>query len=944
MQIKNLERIDALVELDVYKIPYKVSGENEVTVVCPFHTHSDSPLSLNTKKNVYKCWSSACNATGNIVDLIVKHSKSTHALVWEDLNDKYQLQDGKPPLDPQIIEKQHKLLLKQPEMLEELYKRAVTDDDIRKHRLGYKNERITIPIRNKNGDFVTTRNYKPVCGKGEPKFTNLSGRSQLSLFPIYALERNAVILCGGEIKAIVADRVLAGCGVGGLSVTGGEGNISLDLVKKFQDKTVYICMDIDDAGQRAAAKLALLLCRVAKWVGIVELPLDLEKYPTGDLNDFVAEGGDLEKLLREVEVFIIPTPSKINLDKCVPISLSKAYEAGSVHKAVKIDAQIGALCDTAYSLPKDVTVDCNKDGKFCPVCPKFTCKDDDKLWQISNTSPQLVGMMDKPDVKQRELIMDALSIPTGCKVVDCEAVGWYNVEDVRISPPLEITSSTTEKSFQPAVCIGSGLEVNETYSLRGVPIPHPDTQKITMLVGAYEPVKDSLSSYELGDTNDLLVFQPTEWTAEGVRQKCKDIAADFETNVTKIYQREALHLVVDLAYHSVLFFKFDGSLVKGWVEALIVGDSSQGKSEVTQKMQHHYDLGEITVMKNATVAGLLGGLQNIAGKWFVTWGVMPQHDRRLVFWEEIKGAETKVLAKLTDMRSRGVATIDKIEKKKTHARTRICGTSNTRTGRDLDTYSYGIEAFLELMGAPEDLRRFDICLALSKYEVDEEEINKLSPSRDAVEHKYTSDLSRKLVLWAWTRTEDQVVFESEQFIADEASKLCKEYTEAIPIVDTGSMRLKLARLACAVAARTYSINDSETLYVRNCHVEFIAKTLRKLYNSTAFGYDKYTEAEQVKSTLLGKEGLAKAINSLNHPKDFARSITHADQFDMTDIQDWVGGDRNDAQELLSILVRKHAVRRSSTDRRNYVKTSAFITLLKDLVVGDEPDYLKRSDY
>ena len=73
------------------------------------------------------------------------------------------------------------------------------------------------------------------------------------------------------------------------------------------------------------------------------------------------------------------------------------------------------------------------------------------------------------------------------------------------------------------------------------------------------------------------------------------------------------------------------------------------------RLMDHYKLGARHECKNATSAGLLGGLQQLGSRWFVSWGIIPMHDKRLVVLEEIKGTPIEVLAKLTDMRSSGIA-------------------------------------------------------------------------------------------------------------------------------------------------------------------------------------------------------------------------------------------------------------------------------------------------
>ena len=232
--------------------------------------------------------------------------------------------------------------------------------------------------------------------------------------------------------------------------------------------------------------------------------------------------------------------------------------------------------------------------------------------------------------------------------------------------------------------------------------------------------------------------------------------------------------------------------------------------------------------KNATVAGLLGGLQQMGNRWFVTWGVIPTHDKRLVVLEELKGTSVEVISKLTDMRSSGVAEIPKIEKRRTHARTRLIALSNPRSDRPLSSYNFGIESIKELIGGLEDVRRFDFALLVSNTEIDAATLNKLQQYRPAGNQIFDAESCRRLILWAWTREPSQIQYGSGAYeqILSEATRLCSIFTESIPLVDRGSMRLKLARLSASLACRTFSCDDTlENVIIRECHVEYISKLL-----------------------------------------------------------------------------------------------------------------------
>jgi hypothetical protein len=180
------------------------------------------------------------------------------------------------------------------------------------------------------------------------------------------------------------------------------------------------------------------------------------------------------------------------------------------------------------------------------------------------------------------------------------------------------------------------------------------------------------------------------------------------------------------------------------------------------------------------------------------------------------------------------------------------------------------------------------------------------------------------------------------------------YVDNIPIVDRGGIRYKLARLAAALAVRTFSHGyiqsgdaagqpDYQTVLVRTCHVEYVVGFLNKLYTAKSFGYDKFSKAVREQSQLTGADAITVRLINLPYPKDFAEFLLRNNTFDMRDICDWLKIDRPEATLLISDLVRSHAIVRDGT---YYRKTPPFILLLQDLLnssalpVTTTPAYIK----
>lgn len=928
--------IQILAELERIGWGFNWADNEHIKCRCPFHDDTNPSCYIELKKQVFKCQAAGCGQAGDIVSFLAGALKTTRVVVMADLETRYKF-DNEKTIEPDVIEKYHSQIWEAAPLLEELYARGVTNNDIRKYRLGVHRGRVTIPVQSKSGLYVNIRSYLPGA-PGAQKMRNLKGRSLPRLFPIDQLSYDKIVIVGGEVKAIVCAAVLNPKGIGVVCVTAGEGAWSPEFTPLFIGRDTWVIMDIDEGGRKASRAICNQLHRVARSTHDVLLPLDKDKYPKGDPNDFIArERGDLLKVIAEAEPFKPIQKTKLVSTEPEKLDLIQATNAANTAKRLRVTAVVSTLDTAPYIIPKEVRIHCDRSQKCCPLCPVYT-EEPEKLYEIACESAAILEMVSQPKSKQLPVIKEELEIPDQCRVCSAEPITYYNIEDSRISPRLEITSRTNDRVMIPALCIGDGLETNETYDMTGRMYPHPLTQQSTLLISHYKASKDALSSYKVKNKEALQLFAPSDHTVDACSDKLSDILNDFESNVTNVYYRRLIHLYVDVTYHSPLLLRFDGKQVKGWVETLIMGDSAQAKSETVMTLMQHYGLGEKIECKNATVPGLLGGVQQLGSRWFITWGVIPTHDKRLVVLEELKGASTEVISKLTDMRSSGVAEIPKIEKRRTHARTRLIALSNPRTDMSISRYNFGIEAIKELVGGLEDIRRFDACLIVSKDEVDAALINEKKNNRPKVEHKYTSALCRELILWAWTRTIDQVIFEpdAERAILDSATSLCADFTDTIPIVDRGSMRYKLARLAAAIAARLYSTDDGEVLIVRKCHVEYVVKMLTHAYSARAFGYKDYTEAQKISGTLIDEDLVRGQINNTPFPADFIKQILYTNKIDLQDLQDWCGFDRMAAQTLLSLLVRKHALMR---DGKSYRKTSQFIELLKSITPVERPAHI-----
>ena len=353
-----------------------------------------------------------------------------------------------------------------------------------------------------------------------------------------------------------------------------------------------------------------------------------------------------------------------------------------------------------------------------------------------------------------------------------------------------------------------------------------------------------------------------------------------------------------------------------------------GKSESAEKLINHYKLGELCSAENISFAGLVGGMQQVGSRWHLTWGKIPINDRRLVIIDEVSGLDVETIGIMSGIRASGVAEIIKINTEKTHARTRLIWLSNPRSAISVNSHNSGVDIVKKLIGKPEDIARFDFALIMAQEEIDSDVIN--AYTRDTVEHKYHSKACHKLILWAWSRRDNQIHIgdEATKVILEATKRLCAKYSAEFPLVTVSEMKIKLARLSTALAVRLFSTDDGEVVLVTKDHVEYIASWLDKIYSKSCFSYDSWSirsknkdniNNSSVKLTLMGEPQLRECFLDMG-------------QIRIADMEEvMVGGTREKAKELLSLLLNYKALIKK---HGYYVKTPAFIRLLRSLESGN----------
>lgn len=413
-------------------------------------------------------------------------------------------------------------------------------------------------------------------------------------------------------------------------------------------------------------------------------------------------------------------------------------------------------------------------------------------------------------------------------------------------------------------------------------------------------------------------------TLDSIERKLKEIYDDLADNITFIYGRQDLHLAIDLVYHSPLRLIYDKKIVKkGYPEILIIGDTRTGKTQCTEALVHHYGVGVCAGGESMSFAGLIGGCQQLGKEWSITWGVIPQNNRRLVVIDEAGGMKEEDIAKMSSVRSQGIAEITKIKNQKTEARTRMLWLANPRDSMTVNEFSSGVDMVKTLVSSPEDIARWDMIMVVSKDEIKFSAM--ATGTRVKTPHRYTADLCHSLVLWAWCRSAEEIHIteEAEHEAFHLAEKMCNKYCTDFTVVNDAEQRIKIIRLATSLAARLYSTTNGKDIVVHKNHVRYIYDFLNRTYDSKYFRFDQWSINHTAGRQIVNVEEVeefCREIGPQGCMKFHERGAVR-----LQEIENYLGISHDEAKAKLSKLLLNNAMYAGKGD--TYKKSPLFNTML-----------------
>lgn len=903
-------------QLQPYLLGEKAKTNGEWDMYCPLHEDEKRSASLNILSGEWFCFA-GCGG-GNVIDLIRSRSRWVEPGV-AGLNghggSRRSTEAPEEIITLGKIEGWHSALLSDEAVLDDLITtKGIHTKTIVERKVGYDRDwkAYTIPIFGDDGEIWNVRRYNMYPGEGRRKIWHVKGMRATELYPIDQLDADEIVIGEGEWDMLLTIQN----GYAAITRTGDATVWKPEWSELFAGKRVYLANDADHKGLSANRKIGRALSPVAE-VFVIKLPFEIVPKHGEDLSDFWQryDRADFEKLKAEAEPFAKAADSS----EPDVVTVLESLDSRRVGDSTKVLVTIKGKKEPGYSIPSKVHMECTRDrGPICGVCP-MNAQGGETTFDIEPDNPVVLGLVEATARQVEAEVVGGYGVPGGkCAKLEIEVQEYQAVETLFARPSIDhsdgLATRTGDYTNIKITSVGRhDTSSNQTVIATGALHPSPKDQRNEFL--AWEISRQETSVDRFNKTPEAIRLMKRFQPRKGQRplQKLGQINREIAAHVTRIVGRPEMHAVMDLTYHSVLTWKFGDQIIhRGWLESVIVGDTRTGKSDAAVALVRHYGAGEVVGGEMASLAGLVGGLQTVGQKdWTVTWGVIPLNDRRLVVIDELSGLHPEDIAKMSDVRASGMARIHKIQQEVTFARTRLLWLGNPRNG-GMDQYTYGVDAIRPLIGNPEDIARFDLAMAVATGDVPPEDYNRRHEAGDL---RYTSEACHTLLMWAWTRAPEQVVWArgAEDTVYKLALDLGSRYIEDPPIVQKANARIKIARVAVALAARTFSTDDTcEKVVVTREHVEDATKFIDILYAMPAFGYaersrerlDDIEEAEEnrddVRRYLLENRGLAKFLRSNG-------------RFRRQDLEEVLNRDRDAASAIISRLWHSRMVRKVGAD-------------------------------
>lgn len=899
-------------------------------VPCPFHVDGTRPnLSISLRNGGARCHSSTCaKRLGNIVHFESAFTNRKESFVARKLYRQFV----RPVVSGKTLEAYRDNLSTNGLVFLKLRREmGLSLASIKRFGLGLDPEsnRITIPVYDRFVQCVNIRFYRLPSERlktNEHKIYNLTGHGGCDLFPWpAALEYDAsarLYIMASEKEAMLAIQD----GYCAVASTAGEDKWELSWSDMFRDRDVFLVLDIDKGGVAAAARITPLISEIARSVTNVVLPFKTKRADRKDYADWrlkekhgPEELGLLSRRTKKPPVKlratvlsvagnkVTSTPTKNEYPELPEFASEEMQNIASIssrldllNKRIRTQGIVAAKSPNTYSIPWKFRVSIRNRADFEYELPM---------------SRELLRFIRTTDTQ----ILQSLQKMIGSASAEITPIAYLTATEIEIIPTA-VVDQEVPYTVQRCFYFGERIESNVPYYMEIIPTSEIRSQETIGIITQIEAMSKTIDKFDFTPENiaDLSFFQPTE--GEDVWDKLVGLSNMVTHTYTRVYNRMDWTIAALLTWTSPIGFRFpnEPDLQRGWLNTLALGDTETGKSKVAKALRSLFNCGSFINGENCTFVGLVGGaIKQGSGQLMLRWGRIPLSDRQLVVIEELSGLSVEEIANMSDVRSSGIARLDKGGiNSETNSRTRLLCLSNARsTKKSLSAYLFGVHAVQELIGHGEDIARFDLITTLTDREVSIDIINSSKLATIAKDDIIQPDQFQKLIHFIWALQPEQIQFTPSAYeeCLNQTRRLSGIYHPSIPIFKGGSGRYKLGRIAASIACLQFSWNDGEgKVVVEPDHIRAATKLLELIYSKSSFGYRSYSkqmfDRDNVKDEILLKKALRNKIEKSILPK-VIESLIHSTRFTRDELCAVAGTTLMHADQLIGTMLRERAIRK-----------------------------------
>ena len=877
--------------------------KKETAVCCPFPHHTESGVEyqetipsahINLDKGVFHC-------------KVCEKGLSEVSFISEILGCKYEAASKIASLyrDVENLHSWNQLKLN-PRTKEICNELGISDEVIEELHLKTENreEDIAFPVL-MYGKVVDVRNYSPY--NRAAKIRSRAGSTTGMVIPfdlwINTNPHTWTIICAGEKDMAVA----RSNGFNAITLTGGEKALP-KILKPFKNRRVAICYDHDEAGIEGAKSVAAAILPYAAEVRICTGFHEVCKEHGEDITDFFTK---YKKTKRDLQKYIIDSPVFTPEEAAVVskvthpfVTLLEASQPKYIGRVVQSNIQVVATYEKAMPVPTTihaVKLNTNGDDKYnlmqqgetrdWELCDK-TCQDVLKLVDNNFTEQQI-----------RDNTREILGITKIERDVKIERPTKETVYQCNVTDLFEVTTKNPQTIEFVAYVIGKRLESGKKYCITYKLTPHPfKGQQLTMIILDATEAADSITDFHLTEDNKKMLDQVKNM--EGSVHDKVETLSEMAKSYIGYDGYNKLIKAIDLSFHAALQFNFNGNTERGTLDTLIVTESRIGKSSTAEALQKLYSLGTFVSLAggNATIAGIIGGSNKVNGSFQTRAGLLPMNHRGLVIFEELAKCDKDLVKALTDTRSSGSVKITRVSGDlQLPALVRMITLSNVKSSskniQPIASYPNGITILVDLIGAPEDIARYDLMLVMG------ETGNRIIDPNWRPITPFEPEVYKTKIRWVWSRNPDQIIITRDvvEYIFKKCNELNSKYDSHIKIFGTEAWK-KVARLATAIAGYVVSTDDTyEKIIVTTECVDEAVDYLISCYDNNTFKLKEYVDNERRYGD-IDDDGIKLLQDIYNQSPMTIRQLSVLDKTNRMNLTSATGLDNDMYNKLMNRLV------------------------------------------